>query len=1138
MILQRSLITFLCLPFALAIADDTELFVSVLSAQNGIKPQVLIIFDNSGSMTTEESIQTVQADYIASADYGAGSHASRIYWSNEGGDVPDPDSNQYFLSSKNNCQAAVAPLATYGLYNGNVRRWEPNRKSSKSRWKTLQGNSGTWFECKEDMLNQDPSNPGSPSDLGYPEDGRTGPYISTVNSVFSGDGVTLYSANYVYWKASSGDVTKTRLEIAKESIEQLIRSTPSVDFGLAVFNRNDGDGSSDKNGGRIIDRIQTRDDALTQEIINSVNNLSADTWTPLCETMYEAYRYFGGHGVLYGDDDPTRTPERDLNAENSSVYISPFKTCQERSYIILMTDGEPSRDQAADTAIAALTGNSAIEGSYMPTLTQWMNKYDIDSNADNGDQHITTYTIGFGQSAVDDAGQLLSATAVLGGGEYFPAESAAALQNAFQSTILNILNSSSSLSSPAIANNNFDRTRSLDSVYYSMFLPSNKSIWQGNIKKLTMNSQGILVDRNGVPAINDEGNIKDTASTYWGGVEDGNAVQEGGVAEMLTDVLSRKVLSNIDNAILKEPNATNLKAFYSAADDAALADLLEVDSSDLNDSLNWLKGLDVDDENGNNSVVDYRSDIFADPLHSKPLAITYIENDEQIVRLLVGTNAGFLHMFTDNGDTVTENWAFIPEQLLVSSIKLRDEADATEHHYGMDLSPIAIKTYQSGELQKIIAIVGMRRGGGSYFALDITEPNSPSLLWTIDAATSGFSELAQTWSMPSVGTFSYQEGSEYKTVPGVVFGGGYDTNKDTCLPSESETCDDIAGRAVYIVNALTGAKIWSVEAGVCVTGDNHCLKDSIPSKASLLDSDGDGYIDRVYVGDTGANLWRMDLVGTDVSKWSHIKLADLGGDTLVSDRKFFTAPVIVRTYENYVTVDNDGIYSYKKLPYDGLLLGSGDRAHPASDTKTSNAFYSIHDYHINPLLFGATGYPDKPTPLTATNLFDITNDPVANYNGDQVLSVFANMSALSGWKYQFSDEGEKSLGQGAVLDGTVYFTSFVPNSTVNITCGVGNLGIGWLYAVDLHSGSSRFKNEEGEVIVKRNIGSRVPDSLVIHAGIDEEEKSVVRLLGVGQGDTITVIDEVTQEAEIVHSGTVDTQTDMMPRRIYSFFEER
>ena len=1131
------------------IADDTELFVSDVSAQNGIRPQVLIIFDNSGSMRSAEEV--VSTPYDNSVDYNAGSRSNRIYWTSVGGAIPDTDSNQYFTTDKNNCNSSLLTLAGTGVYNGNVRRWVPNRKSSKSRWKTLSANNGTLFECKEDVLKSDAANPATSGDSGFPKDGRSGPYISTVNNVFSGsDAVTLYSANYVYWNESSGSTSKSRLDIAKEAIASLIQSTPSVDFGLEIFNQNNGNESTNKNGGRIADKVMLRDTLQSQNLIDKINGLDAETWTPLCESMYEAYRYYAGKGLYFGDDDSSATPIRDSSAESGGVYISPFKSCQERAYIILMTDGEPTYDSAANSLIATLTGKGSVEGSYMPSLTEWMTSSDVDGDADNGDQHVTTYTIGFGKDAIDDAGRLLSETAVRGGGAYYPASNAVALQNAFQATILDILNSSSSLSSPAIANNNFDRTRSLDSVYYSMFMPSNKSVWQGNIKKLTMNSSGILVDRLGVSAINADGNIKDSASTYWGGIEDGNAVAEGGVAAMLGDVTTRKVLSNIDPDTLKEPNITNLKTFYSTSTEALLAEELGLEESELSETLSWLKGVDVDDENSNGEVTDYRSDIFADPLHSKPLAITYSENGNNVIRLLVGTNAGFLHMFTDNGDSVTENWAFIPEELLSVGVSLRDAPVSSDHQYGIDLSPIAIKVIEGdGSISKIIAIVGMRRGGGSYYAINITNPDTPKLAWHIDASSDGFSELAQTWSMPSIGLFSYKDGSTETTGPGVVFGGGYDTNKDSCIPSDSETCNDIAGRAVFVVDAVTGSKIWSVDGASCATDDVHCIRDSIPSKVGLLDSDADGYIDRLYTGDTGGNIWRMDLTGTDTTKWSAIKIAALASDSSTEDRRFFTAPVIVRSYANKVTKTGDDVFAYQKIPYDGILIGSGDRAHPATSVDVNDYYFSIHDYVIAPSLFGSTDYPAKPTPLTISDLYSIEGDPVGTYSGEQILNVFAELSALKGWKYAFTGKGEKSLGQGAVLEGTSYFTSFVPNSTINIGCGVGDLGLGWLYAVDLHTGERRFQREtlddpesdqdnaEVEAVAKIAIGSRVPDSLVIHAGENEQSESVIRLLGVGQGDKQVIYNEETEQEEVVYTGTVDTNTDMMPRRIYSYFKE-
>ncbi len=1094
-------------------ADDTELFVSDIGEERNISPQVLIMFDNSGSMASTEQVAATPFD--PSKSYTS---STKIYWAESGDGIPSLNSDNYLQASENKCFASVAAFEATGKYSGNVRRWKPNKK----KWKTLSENQGSLYDCREDWVNDYTTNQDEQD--GYPINGNTDAYSTTKgDDVFGGDdAVTLYSADYVYWNENTGTSSQSRISIAKEAITNLINSTSSVDFGLVIFNHSA--------GGRVVGKVQKRTEAETQSLINTIDGLKAETWTPLTETMYEAYRYYAGEAVYYGDDGGSATPSRDLSAETNKVYNSPCKDCQQLAYIILMTDGEPTEDSGANSRIQTLTGNGPIEGSYLPTLAQWMNNSDVNGNI-LGEQNIITHTIGFGQDVIDDAGQLLSETAVRGGGKYFPAASAKDLDNAFNETILAILNNSSSLTSPAIANNNFDRTRSLDSLYYSMFFPSNKSVWKGNIKKLKMNSSGIIVDSGDQPAIDADGNIKENASTYWGGVADGNSVNEGGVAAMLSAATTRKVLSNIGTeGSLIEPSKANLKSYYSdVSTDDELAGKLVIDSADLDTSLDWLLGIDVADSDADNSKTDFRSDIFADPLHSTPLAITYTESGEQVVRLLVGTNAGFLHMFTDQGDSVKEEWAFIPDELLQYGIALKDQADMAAHSYGMDLAPVAIKTYDEDGLDKIIAIAGMRRGGDSYYALNVKTPAAPTLLWKIDSDTAGFSELGQTWSVPAPGKLAYQSGTTTIEAPVIVFGGGYDTNKDTCSPSSDNNCDDLKGRAIYIVNAETGAQIWKVEGGSCDTDEIHCLRDSIPAQVSLLDSDADGNIDRIYAGDTGGNVWRVDLKGTNTKEWALTKLAALGGDTATTDRRFFTAPVIARTYVDQVTGSIDGGFEINAVPYDGVLIGSGDRANPASDTTVLNSFYLIHDYNIHPAIFGEE---NQPALKTVNDLYNISSDPITNYKGENVLSAYKDLTSGSGWRYNFTSAGEKSLGRATLLEGTVYFTSFVPNSLTNIDCGISDLGQGWLYAVNLHSGINHLTE------TKESIGARVPDALVIHSGVNEKGESVIRLLGVGAGDEIVVVDPETEETETVNAGTKDTGVGMIAKRIYSYFEER
>ncbi len=67
----------------------------------------------------------------------------------------------------------------------------------------------------------------------------------------------------------------------------------------------------------------------------------------------EAYRYLAGQSVVYGDE---RNPTTDLQAKDdlaespAGTYKSPLADCAS-TYIILMTDGRPTYDLDANSAI-------------------------------------------------------------------------------------------------------------------------------------------------------------------------------------------------------------------------------------------------------------------------------------------------------------------------------------------------------------------------------------------------------------------------------------------------------------------------------------------------------------------------------------------------------------------------------------------------------------------------------------------------------------------------------------------------------------------------------------------------------------------------------------------------------------------
>ena len=72
--------------------------------------------------------------------------------------------------------------------------------------------------------------------------------------------------------------------------------------------------------------------------------------------------------------------------------------------------------------------------------------------------------------------------------------------------------------------------------------------------------------------------------------------------------------------------------------------------------------------------------------------------------------------------------------------------------------------------------------------------------------------------------------------------------------------NDYLGNAIYIVDPMDGRKILSISvkgSGAVITVSQ--MNFSFPSDIVFNDSDYDGLTDRLYVGDLGGQMWRVDL---------------------------------------------------------------------------------------------------------------------------------------------------------------------------------------------------------------------------------------------------------------------------------------
>ncbi len=1127
---MNKLLTFIAaftLPI-LATAEDIEIYVGSKSNSTNERHKVLIIFDNSGSMSdTQEEKLGYENDPDNPYPIVKGSDNALserfIYFTKgsiDGTSLPVPDSqneHRRFLEEINSCQIARDRIEEYGYFTGYIKEY--SFSGQKGSWQDLPDNEGANIEiidCWEDIDRANPENAGVDKDgnklpNGYPADNlgdkknpvyHTTDIDSASDNLKTGDLVTLYSDNYLRWYYSEEQqtVNKTRLEIAKEVVTEIIATTPAFDFGLQIFNLNAWE-EGDRDGGRIVHGIQESTDAAQQELIDIINlQIDPETNTPLCETYYEAIRYFGGLSVEFGDDDTNsgnsykgNTPPRDTSVESSGTYITPFDGCSDEIFVIMITDGEPTLDESANQAILDLPSRPledeeppeslqnppeafSVDGvdSYLPRLAWWARHNDINANLE-GDQKATFFSIGFGLTdevkedpnhpdydpdyVEPDAVTMLKMAGIQGQGDYYNASDTAGLTEAMQSILTEISKRNTTFTAPSVASNNFDRTETLTSVYYAMFSPSVNPRWQGNLKKLEITSGG-LVDRNDNPAIDEDNNIKESASTFWSDVKgDGPDVASGGVVDMFSsmDPGKRAVYSDLGAngalTLFTKANATSTNAFGSTAD---LALALNVTEELIDDHVNWALGYDIDNDDADTDgdTTDMRKDVFGDPLHSKPLVVNYGGDSEssQDVRIFVGTNAGALHAFDDQGNTVVEKWAFMPKEFF-GNIEVLKSNDTSSKVYGIDGTPVSY-TYDKNNDGKISSVdgdkawifFGLRRGGSSYYALDVSKKDSaPTLLWHIDETTDGFGELGQTWSTPKV-TYSLINVDGSTAKPVLIFGAGYDPAKD----ASGAGADDSVGRGIYMVDAETGKLLWSMKAG----DSGFDITDSIPSSIAILDSDSDGFVDRLYVGDTGGNLWRIDMPNSDTSDWQASKLAYVGHDTIEDeDLRFFTEPTIVRTlitetYEHTETVDGESTTTVHRTqtPYDAILIGSGDRTSPLS-SNTSDKIFMIKDKNILTQKFASL-----PATIGVSDLYDYTSNPFQGLTkGSADFNALAiEVSKKGGWYIGLVGSEEKALTKPEAIAGVAYYSTFTPTSSADV-CKVDG-GTSQIYAVDLALG--------------------------------------------------------------------------------------
>ena len=462
--------------------------------------------------------------------------------------------------------------------------------------------------------------------------------------------------------------------------------------------------------------------------------------------------------------------------------------------------------------------------------------------------------------------------------------------------------------------------------------------------------------------------------------------------------------------------------------------------------IRWLRGEDnYGDEKGPGGTVKVRPSVHGDVLHSRPLVVNY--GDSRGIVVFYGANDGVFRAVNGNQSSAIsgvpaggELWGLVLKEHY-DKVNRQRLASPEMKFPGTLLSTARPKDYfvdgGTGAYQKLkpdgstidtaYLYLTMRRGGRFMYALDVSDPIEPVVKWKIDNTKSGFEELGQTWSRPRA---TLVQGGGLGTAPVLIFGAGYDPAQDAEPPGT-----DSMGRGIYVVNALTGNLIWSANS-TCTTSAT-CrnvpgMTYAIPSDIAFVDRDGNGYIDKLYFGDLGGNIWRADVAAASTSDWTVTKLAALGCDSGVcasgtTPRKFFFPPAIM-------TVKT----ALDPTSFDAVSLASGDREHPLKSTATGSS-YNVRDKFFMIMDRGTSVNQTITANVTPVTLFDATS---AEYIEDGTLNGF----------YRSLATGEKAVNAPTAVNGLVYFATNRPIDRTN-TC-MANLGEAKAYAVSPFLGTA------------------------------------------------------------------------------------
>ncbi|MCZ2414241.1 MAG: hypothetical protein LC136_08315 [Burkholderiales bacterium] len=580
--------------------------------------------------------------------------------------------------------------------------------------------------------------------------------------------------------------------------------------------------------------------------------------------------------------------------------------------------------------------------------------------------------------------------AVNGRGKYFSARSPEALASGIQKALSGV--SARTASAAAAATSNLEPVAGDNYAYVAMYTTVD---WDGDITAREIDLSVGTVSDTAIWSAQARLDAKvsaasDTRTIYFNG---------GGTLEAFTAAkLTTQIAANYFQPGPSNPNGQLSQYPVLTAAEQAQATQASV--------INFIRGQTQHEDEGSNTWKLYRDRKHAlgDIVDGAPVYVrkppfgysddNYAQfaesNKNRQSVVYAGGNDGMLHAF--NGDTGEEIWAYVPTAVIPHLYKLADTNYANNHRFYVD-GPVVVgdvcpSASCNANQWKTILVGALGKGGRAYYALDVTDPANPKLLW----------EFADT-------NLGYSFGNAIITKVGgqwvVIVASGYNNTS----PGDGK------GR-LFVLNASDGSKLAEIVTDNAVTDPSKSGIGKINNWVSNTDLDNS--TQHVYAGDLDGNVWRFDVVAQTVTKVATVGKGDVP-----------TQPITTRPELAEVRIGG--------APKRVILIGAG-KYFGTSDVGSTDrmSLYAIKDDLSSPPYGNFRSRTD-------VVVQDLSGDV-----GNRQLSYSAMAPDKAGWYMDFDvKDGERVNVDPKYQMGWWVVPSNIPDPNV---CNVG--GTSWLYYVD------------------------------------------------------------------------------------------